>query len=306
VRLGLLILPALCSAASFAAEVTDAELLKWVKERATLERVTPKMVDMAPTVAVRCGIDPILGKWPHGTAKFHVYASQGAAPSLFDPWGTFAEGSLLLKEKFDKQTERTTLFTGMWKREPGYFPEAGDWEFFTVNADATKIESRGKLPDCASCHEDIQKGDHVSKKYIVPAQLTGGRIMLHSSTAKTTGEKLHYEEIEKKNTLGFWTNPADWASWSFQVDRPGTFEIHLWQGCGKDNGGSEVTVTSAGQTATFTVEDTGHFQNFKERVVGKVTYKEPGPQTLEVRAKSKTAAAVMDLRQIILVPVTTQ
>ncbi|BCU75361.1 hypothetical protein llg_00760 [Luteolibacter sp. LG18] len=302
-RLSAILLPILFSAPIFAREATDAELLKWVKERTSLERATPQPVDMPPAVSQLCR--PPAPQTPslHEKATFHVFANPPAVQPLFDPWGTFPEGSLLLKEKFNRETHRTELFTGMWKRELGYFPEAGDWEFFTVNADASKLESRGKLPACASCHEDLQKGDHVSKKYIIPAQLTGGRIMLHSSTAKATGEKLHYEEAEKKNTLGFWVNPADWASWSFQVDRPGTFEIHVWQGCGKDQGGSEVTVTSAGQTATFTVEDTGHFQNFKERIVGKVTYKEPGPQTLEVRVKSKAASAVMDLRQIILVPV---
>ncbi|OYV06415.1 MAG: hypothetical protein CFE26_06385, partial [Verrucomicrobiales bacterium VVV1] len=55
--------------------------------------------------------------------------------------------------------------------------------------------------------------------------------------------------------------------------------------------------------ATFTVEDTGHFQNFKERGIGRVTFKETGPQTLEVRPRSKPGGAVMDLRQVILVPV---
>ena len=29
----------------------------------------------------------------------------------------------------------------MWKREPGYFPETGDWEFFTVDAKAEKLLS---------------------------------------------------------------------------------------------------------------------------------------------------------------------
>ncbi|OYV04498.1 MAG: hypothetical protein CFE26_16585, partial [Verrucomicrobiales bacterium VVV1] len=233
---------------SFAAAPTDAELLKFVKDRAALERVTPKPVEMAPAVSTRCSIDAVLGKSnDHRGASSHVYANEPGVLPLFDPWGKFPEGSLLLKEKLGKEDHKTELFTGMWKREAGFFPEANDWEFFTVDGAASKIVERGKLPRCASCHEDFKKGDLVSKEYILPAQLTGGRIVLHSSQAKATGEKLHYEEEEKKNTLGYWTNPGDWASWAFEVNRPGTYDIHVWQGCGKGSGGSEVAVITAGQ-----------------------------------------------------------
>lgn len=292
--------------ACFAAAPTDAELLKFVKERAALEQVTPKPVEMAPAVSTRCNIDALLIRktGDHSGAASLVFANEPAVLPLFDPWGRFPEGSLLLKEKVGKQDHKTELFTGMWKHEAGFFPEANDWEFFTVDGAASRVVERGKLPRCASCHEEFKKGDQVSKEYILPAQLSGGRIVLHSSQARVTGGKLRYENEEKKNTLGYWTDPGDWASWTFEVSRPGTYDIHVWQGCGKDNGGSEVAVTTAGQTTTFIVEDTGHFQNFKQRIIGRVTFKTPGPQTLEVRPRSKKGEAVMDLRQMILTPAT--
>jgi len=282
---------------------TDEELLKLVKERAALERVTPKPVDMKANVGARCSIDAVLKPGPHAAATFHVYANEPAALPMFDPWGKFPEGSLVLKEKFNREDGKTTLFTGMWKREAGYFPEVNDWEFFTVDGAASKIVQRGKLPQCATCHEDHAKSGGLSRDYVYNAQLSGGRIVLHSRYAQAQGEKLHYEEIEKKNTLGYWTNAGDWAQWHFNVDRPGTYEIHLWQGCGKGSGGSTVNIVSAAQTATFTVEETTGFQDFKERTVGRIHYTATGPQTLEVHATAKPGMAVMDLRQIILVPV---
>lgn len=282
---------------------TDDELVTFVKKRAGLERVTPEPVTMAAAVAERCRIDAVLSRGPHGAADFHVFANEPAALPIFDPWGSFPEGSLILKEKLGRGDGKTWLFTGMLKREKGYFPECGDWEFFTLDGAGQKIVERGKLARCASCHEDFTRGDHVSKLYVAPAQLSGGRIVLHSSTAEVHGEKLQYEEKPEKNTLGFWVNPADHASWNFKVATPGTYSIHLWQGCGKGSGGSEVEIKCGGQSARFTVEDTGHFQNFKEREVGQLTFDKPGPQTLEVRAITKPGAAVMDLRQILLVPV---
>ncbi|GAA5117848.1 hypothetical protein JIN84_16800 [Luteolibacter yonseiensis] len=297
------------SSAAIAAAPTDAELLAYIKGRSTLQRITPTRVDMAAQVISRCNIDAVLLKPgeipvenPHLKAKFHTYANAPAVLPVFDPWGRFPEGSLLVKEKFS-ETGETQLFTGMWKREQGYFPETGDWEFFTVDATAGRIAERGRLPKCAACHEEMVKGDHVSRDYIIPAQITDGRIILHSSGATTHGEKLRYEEPEKKNTLGFWVDPADWAEWEFNVTRPGTFDIHLWQGCGPGSGGSEVSITTAGQTAGFVVEETGHFQNFKERVVGRVRFEKTGPQKLELRALKKPGAAVMDVRLIVLTPV---
>jgi arylsulfatase A len=87
------------------------------------------------------------------------------------------------------------------------------------------------------------------------------------------------------------------------VDQPGSDIIHIWQGCGKGSGGSEIEIICAGQTNPFMVDDTGHFQNFRERKVGTITFVKPGPQSFELRAKVKPGMAVMDCRQIILVPV---
>jgi hypothetical protein len=281
---------------------TDEELITFIKNRAAMERVTPQPVDMPKKLAMLCGAAVWKGD-PHATAKIHVFANDPAALPIFDPWGKFPEGSLIVKEKLNPADNKTQLFTGMWKREKGYFPECGDWEFFTVDGAATKIIERGKLPNCATCHEDFTKGDHVSKNYVKPAQLSGGRIVLHASTAQVHGKKLQYEPLEKKNTLGFWVEASDHASWSFEVARPGRFEVHVWQGCGKGSGGSEVEISAGDQRARFTVEDTGHFQNFKERQVGTFNLEKAGPQMLEVRALSKPGAAVMDLRQVVLVPV---
>jgi len=297
---------------------TDEELLALVKERTKLERVTPVPVDLPPPLELPCrignevtsphevrGPDPSgLGSFEiaSGGSRFHVFANDSAVLPIFDPWGKFPEGSLIVKEKTSCDDGRTRGFTAMLKREKGYFPECGDWEFFTVDGAATKIVERGKLARCSSCHEDFQ-GDFASKNYVKPAQLSGGRIVLHASKAQVQGKKLQYEPLEEKNTLGFWVDAEDHASWSFDVTRPGRYEVHVWQGCGKDSGGSEVEISAGDQRTRFTVEDTGHFQNFKERTVGTLAFKQTGPQKLEVHALSKAGVAVMDLRQVVLVPV---
>ncbi|HWG44668.1 MAG TPA: sulfatase-like hydrolase/transferase [Gemmataceae bacterium] len=140
--------------------------------------------------------------------------------------------------------------------------------------------------------------------YVPNPQAAGGTITLPARTAEVHGTQLRYEPLPHKNTLGFWVRTEDWASWEFTITRPGSFTVEVLQGCGKGQGGSVVEVSIGERSLTFTVEDTGHFQNFKSRTIGTVTLDKAGRYTLTVRPKKKAAAAVMDLRAVTLKPAT--
>jgi arylsulfatase A len=114
---------------------------------------------------------------------------------------------------------------------------------------------------------------------------------------------LRYEPLPHKTTLGYWVNATDWASFEFTVAQPGMFTVEVLQGCGKGQGGSEVEVAVGEQVLKFTVEDTGHFQNFKARDIGTVKIDKAGRHTLTIKPTKKAAAAVMDVRQVTLKPV---
>ena len=57
-----------------------------------------------------------------------------------------------------------------------------------------------------------------------------------------------------------------------------------------------------GESLQWTVRDTGHFQNMILENVGSLKLK-AGKYRLAVRPQSKTAAAVMDIRSIVLRPI---
>jgi hypothetical protein len=133
-------------------------------------------------------------------------------------------------------------------------------------------------------------------------QAPDGTITLEARTAEVHGSQLRFEPLPHKNTLGFWVDVDDWASWEFTLTRPGTYAVEAWQGCGSGQGGSEVEFSVNGQTLPMTVDDTGHFQNFRARNLGTVKFDQPGRMVLTLRAKTKAKAAVMDLRQIVLRP----
>ena len=113
---------------------------------------------------------------------------------------------------------------------------------------------------------------------------------------------MRYEPQTNKNCLGYWTKAEDWADWTFDVSRAGSYEVEVWQGCGKGHGGSDVAVEVGGGRFDFVVEDTGHFQNFTPRRVGRIELP-AGRHTLAIKPKRKQAAAVMDIRRVVLLPV---
>jgi arylsulfatase A-like enzyme len=129
-----------------------------------------------------------------------------------------------------------------------------------------------------------------------------GAITLPARLARVHGTQLRYEPLPHKNTLGYWFEPADRASWEFTATAAGTYRVEVLQGCGGGQGGSTVEVEAAGQVLAFVVDDTGGFQKFKARHVGRVKLDKPGRYTLTIRVRKKAKAAVMDVRQVVLRP----
>jgi arylsulfatase A-like enzyme len=136
---------------------------------------------------------------------------------------------------------------------------------------------------------------------VTPAQ---GDIRLFARDARIHARTMRYEDAPHKNVLGFWTNPADWAEWSFDLSSPGRYEVEVQYGCGTGSGGSIVRIDVAGQSLEWTVTETGHFQSMIQQTIGEVDLPE-GPVTVEVRPQSKPGPAVMDLRRVVLRPVVT-
>lgn len=127
----------------------------------------------------------------------------------------------------------------------------------------------------------------------------GAMLRLAASEARIEGKTLRYEPQPEKDTLGFWVEAADAASWPLRLDEPGRYRVTVLQGCGAGQGGSRVAIEAAGSRVEFVVEETGHFQRFVPRGVG-ILDLPAGPSTLRVAPVEKRAAAVMDLRHVTL------
>jgi hypothetical protein len=105
---------------------------------------------------------------PHRDKYFTVYVNEiGRAAMLEQKNPKFPAGSVIVKEKLpNEKSQKPELLTVMIKQKKGFNPETGDWEFMVVDGTGTKVEGRGNLQNCQSCHVAYQKSDYIFRTYL--------------------------------------------------------------------------------------------------------------------------------------------
>lgn len=161
-----------CAALALAGnEPTSEGLIARLNKLETFTRVTKEpvpldvpFVDMCePTVRrQRTNHIEVYGKW---NAVVHVLVSAEGVASFRADLHPYPEGTIILKQKFaHADAGKPDFYTGMLKREKGYNPKVGDWEFFTLSGDAKTITARGRMNDCMDCHGQHPNSDFVMKE----------------------------------------------------------------------------------------------------------------------------------------------
>ncbi len=221
---------------------------------------------------------PLFWHYPH-------YSNQGGRPG-----GAIREGDYKLIEFYE--TGRRELFD--LKNDPGESMNLIDRLPETADALAARL---------LDWRHTIGAQEMPSNPDYAPnPQQADGSVTLPAKSADVHGIMVRYEPLPHKNTLGFWVRGDDWVSWEFLINRPGNLHLECLQGCGTGSGGSEVDFMIADQTFPMTVEETGGFQTFVRREIGTVKFDRAGRYTLTVKPRKKPGIAVMDLREVRLVP----
>jgi arylsulfatase A len=257
-------------------------------------------IDLFPTILEVCGVrsdakpdgisimpllrgetinrDALYWHYPH-------YSNQGGKPSA-----AIRLGDMKLIEFYE--TGRRELFdlrrdVGETRNLAGDRPEV-------VKELAARLDAWRKSVDAQSMKPNPD--------YVPNPQAADGIVTLPGKMADIHGTQLRFEPSPHKNTIGCWFRVEDSATWEFELTKPGSFRVEVLQGCGTGQGGSTVEVKIVDQAMTFVVEDTGGFQNFKARDIGTVRIDKPGRYTLSVQPKTRAKSAVMDVREVRLIP----
>jgi arylsulfatase A-like enzyme len=258
-------------------------------------------IDFLPTLADLCGLK-----------LDHKVDGVSLAPVLKATGGLERDSLYWHYPHYSNQLGRPggAIRAGDWKLIEFY--DSGRRELFNLKTSANESQNLAskepqRVAELAKRLDDWRKNVGAQMMTPNPAyapnpQAADGTIALPARAADVHGEQLRYEPMPHKNTLGFWTNPADWASFEFEVSKPGKFEVELLVGCGRGSGGSLVEVSVGNSKFEFQVEETGGFQQFVARKIGLVTIDKAGRHALEVRPRTKPGPAVMDVRQVRLIP----
>ncbi len=114
----------------------------------------------SPTASIRPKKPP---KGSHETAFGVVYANDAAARVLLAlAPGKFPVGSVIVREKLaNASATKPELLAAMIKREAGFNPAGGDWEFLLFDGALTRVRERQKKGSCLACHASQQSRDFV-------------------------------------------------------------------------------------------------------------------------------------------------
>jgi hypothetical protein len=145
-----------------------------LKDRTSWIQVNDVRYHMAPVVAALCApvtadLAPETKRDPHAPAYITVYVNKAGREAMFAKQAQrFPEGSIIVKEKFDAPSgdRKPLLYTIMRKREAGYNPKVGDWEFSVVGPDGKELKATGKLENCQGCHVGQSESDFVYRPYV--------------------------------------------------------------------------------------------------------------------------------------------
>jgi hypothetical protein len=187
------------------------------------------------------------------------------------------------------------------------FSSPSDGAADTVKMGRVYFEKDGKQPFSIETEAaDAAKPLTIKAMVLTPApegkpivQDPDQSITLHGRDSTVHGKTLRWEYRPDKNTLGYWGNEKDWVSWDFEVKKAAKFIVFVMHGSG---GGSEIEITVGEQKLNWTTKNTGGYHTFTFLEAGTLSL-EAGKFTLNLKPTKKVGGAVMDLRQIVLVPI---
>ena len=150
---------------------------------------------------------------------------------------------------------------------------------------------------------------------VVEVQLTGppevdnairpgpdGAITLPAILARVQGTNAKYEA--DKSCIGFWTRKQDVVSWEFVVDRPGKYTVRVTYATERGSGGAQWQVKVAESVLEGRCKETGSWSEFITEPIEGALQLAKGRNVLSVVPLSITSVAVMNLREIVLTPLT--
>jgi alpha-L-fucosidase len=168
----------------------------------------------------------------------------------------------------------------------------------SVTPDGVVVDVPTNAPDVISSTVVLQfKG--VPQIGATPiTQKSDGSVRLMASEAELHGG-LQYESGGGKDAIGYWTNPDDFAGWTFNVDRPGKFLVAAEIA---SLGAGRFEIMIGDQKISGTAVNTGDYTKFRSiNLPGVLEISTPGKISLAVKPVAEGWQPI-NLKSLILKP----
>ena len=130
-----------------------------------------------------------------------------------------------------------------------------------------------------------------------------GALVLLPHDATLDGPSLKVEQVgvigDVKYNLGYWLDPAEFASWPIAGQRAGKYRVVAELGCKNESAGAMASIECGSSRVEFRVEGTGGWQDYRAVSLGTIEIPE-GNSVISLRAKTKPGEAVVNVRSIRL------
>lgn len=129
-----------------------------------------------------------------------------------------------------------------------------------------------------------------------------GALNMLAEAGTPYGPRIEYMSEAEIRAFGWWTD-QDYVAWDVEVERPGTYAVHMEWSVADDSAQRPYILEAGGDQLRGFVESTGTWGNFKTAEIGTITL-ESGQQTIAMKpAGAFDPGGLMDLRALRLTPV---
>jgi alpha-L-fucosidase len=154
----------------------------------------------------------------------------------------------------------------------------------TAGADGLTIALPASAPDPISSTVVLTIKGAPQVEQVTTTQEADGSVVLAASEAALKGKTIQYEEGSNRKSLGFWTDPADFATWDVKIQKPGKFGVTVEAAA---MGKSALTFEAGGKSAQGPIASTGDYGNFQVMKLG----------TLEIGATGRVVFSLKAVKE---------
>jgi alpha-L-fucosidase len=248
-----------------------------------------------------------MGAWNHAYSEA-VYGTEYVELPA-QTWGRLAQSKASTPEAgelfayvFNWPANGKLLIQGLAVDQAGAFTYDGALLPATLTRTGLEIDlSSAKADPLATVLRITYSGMQVAEAApSLDLGLTGNELILSAAEARLSGK---VNKLEDGDHIGFWTDPADTASWTLNVPAPGTFAVKALYACDKKYSDSEVQLTVSGKTLTARVAPSKNWGTYTMMDLGVVELDQVGETTCTVGFGEHHGNALFNLKNIIFVPV---